>query len=623
MSTKVELGRMSESKPSGEAPALPILAPLTREQERERFPGGVPFSDPFFGQELTATVPGANRPFPEPIRVFGREISVESARLALDVIGMTAGAAAVPEVALPALILRAFGAAVGGATASFIGEIFDPSPDPLLRAGETAAIGLGGELLMPLAAPLGRKLLKPFARQLEFGAEAAIAEVAGKVSAETGAQAIITPGKATKSNLLDILENVADVALVGGGRVKAVTQAAEEVISNSINTFVTRFASTQGKEDVGFLIQDLVGQGTLAFRAQARSLYGRVDKLTGEALVSTSELKTAAEGIKSELAAGLKGGSSSTVGIVDDILARPDLIPFAESQILRSDLLAVGRSTTDLIPGKAKGIANRFAGILDRQMEEAARTISGDALDAWRIANRFWKSGAKTFNSQALKAIAKAEPEAVFNIAIRGQRPGSIRRLREVIDDPDVWRSVQGQALNDFLLKSSDEIGNLSGVKLLNQIKRFGTDAFVELFPKGADRARLFELAAALRVAQKKPENTAMRLATQFGQVGVILGAASGFFEPGEATMIFLGPFALSRILTSRALTKWLTIGLTANRASKEAATATRNLLAILGKEELIDRVISAPETPETTASRLAERRRKIEVSPPAILQAR
>src|SRR3990167_8161811 len=433
------------------------------------------------------------------------------------------------------------------------------------------------------------KALTPGVPKLEPGAEMTAARLAAKGG-------ILTPAKATSSRFFDILENVADVSLFGGGGMSKTLKQAQDIIAGQADDFANSFSKMASKEDAGVLLRDLVNDGMAAFKAQARANYSKIDGIVDSG-VSLTKLKDLAKQIKIDLQAGLPSGSPGTKTVVDDVIEKSDVVTFGEASALRSDLLAIGRSTSDLIPGKAQAAAKRMSSILDADMQDAAKTLDPNALAEWQVANKFWKDGKKTFDNSLIKSLMRKEPELVFDAAIKNGRPGTIRRLREISGGGTEWEAVQGQFLSDLLKKSSNEVGELNGVALLKNVNKFGNDALKELFPNAAHRQNIYELAQAMRLTQTKPQDTAMRLATQFAQVGAGIAIYTGDLDPTDekAIAIFLGPFALSKALTNRAIVKWLTVGVKAPKGTNIGLQAVSKLTAELSKNGLLQ---TQPVTP-------------------------
>lgn len=309
----------------------------------------------------------------------------------------------------------------------------------------------------------------------------------------------------------------------------------------------------------------------------------------GDAVVDINPTRKLAEQLKSEYAAGLKTVMPEAARVLDDILGRnAPTLSFADAQVLRSDLLAVGRTSTEQIPGRAQATAKQLAAQLDSSMADAATKLGPDAIAAWRTANQFWKTGKETFNNRLIKSIAAKDPEAVFQAAIRNGMPGTIRRMRQIVGN-DNWTAIQGQFLADALAKATDTAGELSGSGLLRQIKLFeGTDgaALREMFPDAAHIHNLKMLANSLRIAQRQQSGTGS-VFIQMAQAGALVG--SPWLHLGVEGTILLGPAVLGKLLTNNTMARWLSVGMTAPAGTEAAITATTKLAAYFTQQGLMN----------------------------------
>lgn len=522
---------------------------------------------------------------PEQVRLAG-----EIAASLIEIPGLSEAARAALGVKLAGLASRALvsGGASAGASAALGG-----TTEEAATAGATGAAGtvVGAGLAKGIEAA-GTRLLAPFVETVEKGAEKT-QEILGKAG-------ILTPGKATTSPILATLESAADMSIVGSSKIGKATEQAQTVLTQKVEALVDAFRSQATREEVGELIRQIIESSADAFREAGRAQYKAIDRAFGNTLVDITALKQLATNLAGRSEKGL--GSPEVKRITDAIIERPDAVDWEVAQILRSDLLGVGRNAQELVLGRAKGAASELAGEMDRAMAKAAKELSGDALDTWRAANAFWKEGTETFNSQLIRTVARREPEAVFDAVIRNGKPGTIRSVREILPPGD-WRAVQGQYLDDLVRKSTDETGErLDGVKFLAGLKKMG-DGLDELFPDVATRQGIVDLGLALRLAQKRPSAAAINL----GMAGNLASVAgSGYLSFSilqdvrqgnvSATTIAalpaavaLNPRSLGAILTNPLAVKWLTTGLKYPPRSKEGIEAAAKLGGFLIKEGLAE----------------------------------
>lgn len=555
-------------------------------------------------------------------------------------IGLEVGAAVVnPPGALIRLIGRAaytlwpmLAASFGGAGGSLVAEQVDPSANPAeaaVKAGGEAFMGSGGGRAVVRTAQ-GR----PFSGALKEGAEETQSILSKNVDS-TGEPILVSPRMVSNSKSLTFAEDVAQGAIVSARLEKRKGKTIENAIKG-YEQFVESFLQRGGnREDAANMVVDAIDEASDIWRATGRGLADKVDKLapnravinmntpvsiatrmidpkTGKPAMKTVQttMKKWAQTQLDEAEGGL--GDAGTIRIAQKILDKPDQISFRDAQILRSDLLGAGRqgggdSGIEVI-GKAQGAAKTLANAMDKTMEKSVLDLNnlfrangaqpkGDELmAAWRTLNTHWKEGRDTFNHKLVKAIANIEPEAVVKRFIKPKAFSSIRRIRNMVDNKEVWGNIQGFYLKDAM-ETSVVNGQLSGKAMLRKFRQMGDEAMNELFPDKAHLAQVKAWAKALDTAQEsmKPGtgSTLIKL-SQGGAIAVALGAGGASPEAASAAaFILLAPWAFNRVLSNPGWAKLLTVGLKAPRGSKAAAGAMGQLLAQLNAHGLLESVTS------------------------------
>ena len=236
--------------------------------------------------------------------------SPEFGRLALEISGAVAGAAfpplAVARAAMlvrPALRLAATkmgGAAVGGAGGAAISQTFDPTFNPeddfgevmssiskdMLKSGAIAATGEGAGLL------IGKGITKVLEKNKKLldGAEDAvktIEEQKTKILAnpKSYSQEVkdavkvgqLTPALLQKGQTIDILENVSESSLFGGGALRYAKEGANTVAQSGLDDFLKLYKVKAGDGALGQLFQKTLTKDLQAFKSIANTKYKAVD----------------------------------------------------------------------------------------------------------------------------------------------------------------------------------------------------------------------------------------------------------------------------------------------------------------------------------------------------------
>lgn len=482
------------------------------------------------------------------------------------------------------------GAALGGAMGSQLPEFTRPflapgtgtprTPLEALKAGGMGAVQggtmeLGGQLvgrgLQTLAAPFAR----PAGRMAE----------ARQLAQEAVPSLQFTAAQATENRAIDILENVAEASLIGGGSLAKFKGKQQEVIAQAATGLAERFGARASNEEVGTMFQAGLAKGQDAFRAAAKTLYQQVDAQTASAMVPMHQLKAEALKVQGQWAnLPPKLGSDVGLGLIQQITDMPNSVPFAQAQLIRSQLLKRGRELSDI----EGGLSRRFAGLVDDAMEGAAGTLKGPALESWRIANAFYKEGAARFNSDFVQALADKAPEKVAGAIFQRGGVTALRQARAAVS-AETFQKVQGAFLWKVLGDSTDPVTGVIGAKAFQNAlfgrSGIGTEA-LDVGMGNAVRRELQGLSEALRISQSASSTGTGKIFIQLKQAGasvqVLTAVGTGFATGGLGTpaAIILGPAALGKMLANPQAIKWLSTGI---KLGPGSAQGTRALAQLAG----------------------------------------
>lgn len=404
----------------------------------------------------------------------------------------------------------------------------------------------------------------------------------------------LTPAQATEDRALDLLENVAESSLLGGGRMFEFKRGQDILLDTIADDIASRLGTRATKEQAGELVQAIIKNKTDAFRKVGAGLYKKVDAATEGIMINTKSLKKEATRILKQQPQKLMPSlaNKSTVRMLRDFQNLPDAVPFSYLNQWRSDLLQVGYAPSDIIPGKTAGMAKHFAGNIDGLFKQAEGGLTGNAAAALKNANSYWRLGKERFNSALIKRIAKRNPELVLPAFIKRGNVADIREVRKLIGTK-AWEDVKGAYVQDLLFTQARDVsGILSGKKLQNVLTKMTPETMSEIFGKaGVKELKLFA-DTAMAVQQKAAGGGGMLI--QLTQAGAILsmpawimGGRAGM-GAGMTGTVLLGPYAMGRIFTSPVGIKWLTEGLTASAGSREAIRLAPRLIHLIGKEALM-----------------------------------
>jgi len=543
--------------------------------------------------------------------------SPEFGRLALEISGAVAGAAfpplAVARAAMlvrPALRLAATkmgGAAVGGAGGAAISQTFDPTFNPeddfgevmssiskdMLKSGAIAATGEGAGLL------IGKGITKVLGKNKKLldGAEDAvktIEEQKTKILAnpKSYSQEVkdavkvgqLTPALLQKGQTIDILENVSESSLFGGGALRYAKEGANTVAQSGLDDFLKLYKVKAGDGALGQLFQKTLTKDLQAFKSIANTKYKAVDdalstnNFANNFQVDLTNLKTfAAEELKN---LGLKGQSSGLKTFLQDILSEPNYTTFKRANILRGDFLEESRRFTTETLGKKKG---RLSAIASQEITDAMdnSVVPNSVKSLLKDANKHYREGAEVFNDTLFKKIIDNDPDLVYkSIIAAGDRPTLVKKTFEILNKrvKDVGErnilknKIRGEFLDDLMSKSqrsNDQFGvELDAEKLFKNFAK-KEDTFKAIFSsKEINNFKKFQ--NALKFAQGRKSKTGGLpggMMIQMKQSGALIQLASaasayGTGMTGVSAGILIAPAIIAKAFTTPKIIKALTLGI-------------------------------------------------------------
>ena len=547
--------------------------------------------------------------------------SPEFARLVLEITGGVVGAAYAPQLSLPVLVgklagkvrpvlnaavTRMAGAGIGEGAAAGVSQTFNPTFDSdddfneiaseilrdILIKGSIGATGEGAGLVVSKVinkvASKNKKLIKgaeEAVETIEKQKEIILNAPKGTYSAEiieAAKSGELTPALLQSGQIIDILENVAESSIIGGGKIRYAKEGANTVAQTGIDNFIKQYKLIAGDGELGVLFQKVLTNDISAFKAAAKAKYKKVDqalsskKFANNFQVDLSDLKKFA---KEELTnIGFKKQSAGVKKFLEDILAENNYITFSRANILRGDALEITRDFTTEVLGKKKSRAAAiFADKITEAMEDSPvpESVKKLLLDA----NDHYREGAKVFNDTLFKKIINSDPDLVYKAIIAaGDRPTLVKRTFDILDkrikDPAekalLKNKIRGEFLEDMLSRSQVE-NNQFGVEVdagklfKNYTQKKKT--FETMFSK-EERSNFNKFLNALRFAQGRKSKAGglpggmmiqMKQSGAILELGGLLGVGTGF--TGAGATFLLGPAVIAKAFTTPKIIKSLTLG--------------------------------------------------------------
>ena len=545
--------------------------------------------------------------------------SKEFARLALEITGGVAGAAFAPAIApavligraamavrpaLQAAVTRMAGAGIGEAGGALTSQTFDPTFNSKSDFGEIfesvskdmlkkAAIGATGEGAGQLIGKGITKVLSKNKKLLDGAEEAvqAIEEQKTKILANPKSykQEIqdavkvgqLTPGLLQKGQTIDILENVAESSLFGGGSLRYAKEGANTIAESGLTDFINAYKVKAGDGALGNLFQRTLTKDLQDFKSIANVKYKAVDDALKGANVDGVDITNLKQFASNELKnLGAKSESTKLKSFLKGILDEKNFVSFKRANILRGDYLETSRAFTTETLGKKKG---RLASIAASDITDAIDNsiIPNNVKGLLKEANKHYREGAEVFNDTLFKKIIDNDPDLVYkSIVAAGDRPTLVnktfdilnKRIKDVDERNLLKNKIRGAFLDDIMTKSqrsNDQFGvELDAEKLFKNFAK-KEDTFKSMFsPRELTEFKKFQ--NALKFAQGRKSKTGGLpggMMIQMKQSGALIQIASsasayGTGMTGIAAGILIAPAVIAKAFTTPKIIKALTLGI-------------------------------------------------------------
>ena len=522
--------------------------------------------------------------------------------------GTLAGARLILRPALQTLY-RSLGAGVGQATGAGIASTtFDPkeelSKDVLRAFAQGATFEAVGAAIPALIKKIRFKGIKTTKEADE--AEKIIADQKTKMKGseyskydEELALALkegqLTPGLQTENRFIDILENVTEKSLFGGGSLIKARKGAQTLTNKFVDDYISNYGNVT-RNDYGELLQSTIKNNVDEFKIAARGMYDDLTLKSKGVKVDITDIKKEANKLIDE-AKYTKGLQKDALKVPQTILNLPDQIPFNAANQIRSQFLGITRSSNELISGQSQRYAANLADKITKALDDMSKApLSAEAKLAYNKAQSFYKEGAEIFNDKIIRNLVRNESDQVFKNVIKPERPNIIDKVSKVIArtknpiERDILeKNLQGSLLFDLQSESIKRYNNLNGDFLLKNLNKYGDSVLNKVF-KPQELKQLRSLLETLKVAQQKKvgESVPGGVFIQLSQAGALLGLGTGV-AAGPAAAILIGPAVIAKLFTNPKFVSFLKRGFQLNPGSPEYYKWGTRLINAMLLENLID----------------------------------
>lgn len=534
---------------------------------------------------------------------WAREHPREAGRLALELAAMTGGALLAPEVAVPVaaarfptllarftgLMSKVGGAAVGGAAGSLASETFDPSGSPqkaIEKAEQAAQAGGLGEGAGQAAVRTTQGLLAPYRSRLTPDA-VRTKEILDAQRGPTDTRAI-PPSTLVDSPGFNIAEKSL-AATMGGGVITKGKEQAEQLAIRALRTYPDQFGSQGGTQvERSQRIQGRYQQELEAFKARMDAGYATVDRLNAQnpMYVDLRPVKQMAIGRWLEHEQGLL--DPGTTKFVEDILNKPDFVPFQAAARLRSD--ALKRRDPDVaVQGQVSALGESLSRVVDQQIDLAGQRLNPQALAAWRLVNRMYKGdpargivGIQQFEDPAIARLMQGSPDQLAPSLFGKNRPVRMDALKQMLGRPaditefrrlftehlvtEAGADPSGKTLSNVLFKYGDTLESVMGRQHANDLRAIAT---------------------AMERAQGGSFGAQSQGLIRVGQGSVAMSMMYSNMQPGRAAAVMIIPGALSWLLMRPQVAHWLSIGYNLPPTAREAIKVAARIKALAKADKM------------------------------------
>ena len=514
--------------------------------------------------------------------------------------GSTVGALAGLPGGVPGSII---GAGLGGAGAEGLYQVGqqafgDPNrPKSSLEAAkriggigarEGALEAVGGGVMRA-----GQKALAPFRKTVLPEARAVISKFKDRIK-----PIVLTPAEATESKTLDVLQNISEGSILGGGKFAKFKKYRNVVFEDIADDIIQQFGSRVQPDEVGELFVDAITKKNESFKAVSNILYNNVDELAEDAVITTGSMKKFVEPI-AEVGESLGGIEAVNSGddLVKAVIDLPDNLSYFEAKELRTRLLSrVNEFNVLNKKAPAIGKAKKIIGLLDNAIEKG---LPKDAQQAWRTANQFYREGQERFNNTMIRRLMKHAEDTGMGpemIAKNVFKPGNFTLIKTVKGalKPKEWTKMQNWYVQDLFKKSIGGAGEISGQKLLNNMyykpTGMGDKALKEIFSPEQLKG-ITDFGQTLKLVQEKQGEGLGKMWIQLAQGSAVVGLGAGLAYDqdalkGSSAAIVLGPAVLSGLLMKPSVARLLTTGIKTPASSPQIAGLTTRLLGAYWREK-------------------------------------
>jgi hypothetical protein len=470
------------------------------------------------------------------------------------------------------------------------------------KAGlEEAAYELGGGILFKSA----KRALAPFQGSIDPVAKELDGFLATRMKAKGFDMGLLPSEMASGGNwFLTLYQNIAEGALLGGGKIKKFKSARGEVLTDIADDIIEAYGRNASIEDVGeMFIGHITGKKSY-HKAIGDALYNNLKKDAPGVFVPTRSIKAETDTVK-KIADELNNFGAETAGydLLGKVATFGDGLSLDAARAFKTNLMAAA-DVFKAQSSKSGGIAltKKLIGVVDEATEKALKAsdlITGKrSVQTWRQANQFHKNWKSRFDNAVVRRMIHYADETGKGLDLIAddlfKSPTIVKRVKAALGEGSrEFKLFQSFYVQDLFIRSVDEEttqhiikrGSIAGSKSVISGKKMlkvmtGTKVRAETYNQlfnPTQKTQIEKFAQALLTTQKKESAGIGKMWIQLTQGGAIMGFATGL-APEAAGIVFL-PALLAKMLTSKSGSELLTEGITVLKGDPRMAGLSARII--------------------------------------------
>lgn len=267
-------------------------------------------------------------------------------------------------------------------------------------------------------------------------------------------------------------------------------------------------------------------------------------------------------------------------GLADDLLQLPDNITFEQARAFQQRLGARIAKLKGLPEGEAKILFKGFA-------EAVEQLPNPTALESLDRGKELFKRSLDLSRETSLGKLRGKSPEEIFRTVFKPKNVTEIEQLRSIIPASD-WNIFQRQFADEILEQAGPNFRGLD-----KTLRKFSDETLnatlnkeqVEFFQKLSTIVRTTRLPEVAKGLEVRPGVGLIQIVRGRMALNVIAGKTKKgvLTRLSSGGTLFLGPPAITKVLTSKGGAKLLTTGLTLKASHPRAADIIRQIIDIVG----------------------------------------